>query len=145
VSRQWRHVHRAIDQFGQVIDVYVSIKRDREAARRFFQHALDSTKGIPLEVTTDRAPVHPRFLDELAPQAWHCTEQYRNNRIEADHGQLKRRLRPMRALGSRPRRHGRDRGHALVQNIRRGHYALAVDEPANRRIAAAFDELATAI
>ena len=36
-------------------------------------------------------------------------------------------------------------GHALVQNIRRGHYELAVEAPANRRVAVAFDELAMAI
>jgi hypothetical protein len=36
-------------------------------------------------------------------------------------------------------------GHALVQNIHRGHYELAVEEPANRRVAVAFDDLAMAI
>jgi IS6 family transposase len=36
-------------------------------------------------------------------------------------------------------------GHAFVQNVRRGHYELATEEPANRRLAVAFDELAMAI
>jgi IS6 family transposase len=36
-------------------------------------------------------------------------------------------------------------GHALVQNVRRGHYELAVEEPAHRRLAIAFAELAMAI
>jgi hypothetical protein len=36
-------------------------------------------------------------------------------------------------------------GHAFVQNLRRGHYELAVDEPVNRRLAVAFNELAMAI
>jgi transposase, IS6 family len=36
-------------------------------------------------------------------------------------------------------------GHAFVQNIRRGHYELAVEEPVHRRVAVAFDELALAI
>jgi IS6 family transposase len=36
-------------------------------------------------------------------------------------------------------------GHALVQNVRRGHYELAIQEPVNRRVAVAFDELALAI
>jgi hypothetical protein len=36
-------------------------------------------------------------------------------------------------------------GHALVQSIRRGHYELAVEEPTNRRLAVAFDELILAI
>jgi hypothetical protein len=35
--------------------------------------------------------------------------------------------------------------HAFVQNLRRGHYELAVDEPAGRRVAVALDELASAI
>jgi hypothetical protein len=36
-------------------------------------------------------------------------------------------------------------GHAFVQNVRRGHYELAVEEPANRRVAVAVDELAVVI
>jgi transposase-like protein len=105
------------------------------------------TKTVPYEVTTDRAPVCPRILDELAPPAWHRTERYGNNRIEADHGQLKRRLRPMRGLKTDRGAVIAIRGHALVQNIRRGHYELAVDQPAkpSPRLVAAFAELATAI
>src|SRR6266567_7375593 len=34
VAGQWRYVYRAIDQFGQVIDVFVSSRRDTKAARR---------------------------------------------------------------------------------------------------------------
>jgi hypothetical protein len=61
---------------------------------------------------------------------------------------------PARAMGeARPGRHEpRDRsarvviaGHASVQNLRRGHYELAVEEPTNRRLAAAFEELILAI
>ena len=36
-------------------------------------------------------------------------------------------------------------GHAFVQNLRRGHYELAVEVPVNQRLAVAFDELALAI
>jgi len=36
-------------------------------------------------------------------------------------------------------------GHAVVQNLRRGHYELAAEEPVNRRPAIAFDELALTI
>jgi transposase, IS6 family len=36
-------------------------------------------------------------------------------------------------------------GHALVQNLGRGHYKLAVEEPATRRLAVAFNELALVI
>jgi transposase-like protein len=59
VSGRWRYVYRAIDQFGQVIDVYVSPRRDGGAARCFFARALATTKVVPVEVTTDKAAVYP--------------------------------------------------------------------------------------
>jgi transposase-like protein len=145
VAGQWRYVYRAIDQFGQVIDVFVSPRRDVRAARRLFERAIGTTKIRPIEVVTDRSATYPVVLDELLPAAWHRTEQYANNRVEADHGRLKARLRPMRGFK-------RDRsarviiaGHAFVQNVRRGHYELAAEEPVNRRVAIAFAELAVAI
>jgi transposase-like protein len=51
-----------------------------------------------VEVVTDQAATYPMVLEELLPAAWHRTEQYANNRVEADHGRLKARLRPMRGL-----------------------------------------------
>ena len=71
--------------------------------------------------------------------------QYANNRIEADHGRLKARLRPMRGLKQDRSASVIIAGHAFVQSVRRGHYELAVEELANRRLAVAFDELALAI
>jgi transposase-like protein len=57
------------------------------------------------------------------------TDRYANNRVECDHGRLKARLRPMRGLKQ-------DRcarviivGHGFLQNLRRGHYDLASEEP----------------
>jgi transposase-like protein len=47
-------------------------------------------------VVTDAAAAYPAVLDEFVPSAWHHVERYANNPIEADHGQLKRRLRSMR-------------------------------------------------
>lgn len=54
VAGVWRYVYRAVDQRGQVIDVYVSRRRDIPAARRFFTAAL-TAHGQPVEVVTDRA------------------------------------------------------------------------------------------
>jgi IS6 family transposase len=94
VAGVWRYVYRAIDQHGQVIDVLVSAHRDAAAARRFFGRAITTLKVKPSEVVTDAAAVYPAVLDELLPAAWHHVEQYANNPIEADHSQLKQRLRP---------------------------------------------------
>jgi transposase-like protein len=145
VAGQWRYVYRAIDQFGQVIDVVVSTRRDTMAARRFFQQAIGTTKVRPAEVTTDQAPVYPGVLEALVPGAWHRTDQYANNGIECDHGWLKARLRPMRGLKQDRSARIVIAGHAFIQNVRRGHYELAVEAPANRRVAVAFDEFALAI
>jgi transposase, IS6 family len=87
VSGRWRYVYRAVDQRGQIIDVYVSIRRDLRAAQRFFTTARGA-HGTPVEVVTDRAPALARAIEELMPGAFHNTEQYANNRIEADHGRL---------------------------------------------------------
>jgi len=145
IGGRWRYLYRAVDQFGQVIDMFVSSRRDSKAARRFFDRAIGTTKVTPVEVVTDKAAVYPRVLDELVPAAWHRTDRYANNRIEADHGQLKRRLRPMRGLKTDAGVSVITAGHAFVQVLRRGHYELAVDEPVPLRVAVAFAELATAI
>jgi IS6 family transposase len=144
VVGRWVYLYRAIDQFGQVIDVLASEKRDLAAARRFFTQALEHGP-CPTEVSTDRAPAYPRVLDELLPSACHVTEQYANNAVEADHGRLKSRLRPMRGLKRLRSARVICTGHAFVQNLRRGHYELALDLDPNHRIPAAFAELALAI
>jgi transposase-like protein len=141
VGGVWRYVYRAVDQHGQVIDVYVSVRRNGQAARRFFQRALTTLKVRPTEVVTDAAPVYPQVLDELVPAAWHHVERYANNRITAASNSGYDRCglstdRTARVIIT---------GIAFMQNLRRGHYALATDTPQPLRVAAAFTELARAI
>jgi transposase-like protein len=145
VAGRWVYLYRAVDQFGQVIDVYASQRRDGEAARRFFQRARSTTGVAPVEVVTDRAPTYLAVVDELLPAAWHHIERHANNRVEADHAQLKRRLRPMRGIKTMTGLRVLAAGHAFVQNLRRGHYEIAVDQPARCRLAVAFSQLARAI
>ena len=91
------------------------------------------------------APVYPRILDELIPAALHIVEQYANNPIEADHGRLKARLRPMRGLNRHSSARILTAGHAFVQDLRRGHYDIAADVPDRHRLRIAFDDLALTI
>jgi transposase, IS6 family len=69
---------------------------------------------------------------------------YANNRVKADHDRLKSRPRPMRGLQQDRSARVLIGGHAFVQNVRGGHYELAAEEMASRRLAVAFDELAMA-
>ena len=138
VASQWRYVYWAVDQFGQVIDVVVS---------------HDATSGRPAGSSSG-----PSARPRLDPSRWSPTEQRRTRPcwksyyqepgiapIEADHGRLKARLGPMRGLKQDRSARVVIAGHAFVQNVRRGHYELAVEAPVNRRVAVAFDELALAI
>ncbi|MGI8757542.1 MAG: IS6 family transposase [Acidimicrobiales bacterium] len=144
VAGTWRYVYRAVDQYGQVIDVMVSTKRELKAATRFFSTAIDS-HGAPAEVTTDRSPALARTIVELLPGAHHDTIQYANNGVEADHGRLKARLGPMRGLK-------RDRTASVVspatrscRTCDRSHYELGTEALHGSNVPAAFDELVRAV
>jgi hypothetical protein len=82
-----------------------------------------------IEVTADRAAVYPRVLDKLLPTAQHITDRFASSRVEADHGRLNARLRPMRGLKKDRSARTIAVGHAFVQNVRRAHYELAADAP----------------
>jgi transposase-like protein len=69
VAGRWRYIYPAIDQFGQVVDVFVSPRRDAKEAHRFSGRAMGATKVTPIEVTIDKAPVYPAVLEELLPGA----------------------------------------------------------------------------
>ena len=60
VDGVWRYVNRAVDHYGQVIDVLLWQRRDAAAGRRFFARALRMPKVTPSEVVTDATPVSPR-------------------------------------------------------------------------------------
>jgi transposase-like protein len=97
VGGVWRYVYRAVDEQGQVIDVYVSRRRNTEAARRFFNRAL-ADHARPVEVVIDKAQALLAAVDDVLPDALPNTDRYANNRVEADHARLKARLRPRRGL-----------------------------------------------
>jgi transposase-like protein len=117
-----------VDQCGQVIDVLLSEQRDTAAARRFFIRALRHGP-VPVEVIPDKVGPYLGVLDELVSTASHITEQYASNRMEADHGRLKVRLRPMRGLNSSGRPHDSPPAMRSCRTFRRGHYELATDVP----------------
>jgi transposase-like protein len=99
----------------------------------------------PVEVVTDAAAIYPAVLEDLLPAAWHRVQRYANNPVEADHSQLKHRLKPMRGLRTDRSAQVITVGHAFMQNLRRGHYELGIDVAAPKRVAAVFAKLAEAI
>ena len=75
VGGVWRYVCRAVDQHGQVIDIYVSQRRNTEAARRFFDRVLADHEP-PVEVITDKAQALLAAIDDVLPDALPNTDRY---------------------------------------------------------------------
>ena len=63
---RWGYLYRAIDQSGQVIDVFVSSRRDAKAARRFSEQILGTIERTPVEVFTDKAAASSAMLGATA-------------------------------------------------------------------------------
>jgi transposase, IS6 family len=121
VAGRWRYAYRVVDQTGQVIGVVVLARRDATAARRCFEQAIGTARVAPVGVVTDRAATYPMVLEELLSAPWQRTEQDANNRVGADHGRLRSRLRPMRGLKQDRNARVVVVGRTFVQDVRRGH------------------------
>ena len=87
----YRDVEELLAERGITVD-HVTVYRGCSASRGRCAPVPPRSKSRQI------APVYPRVLDELIPSALHIVEQYANNPIEADHGRLKARLRPMRGM-----------------------------------------------
>jgi IS6 family transposase len=142
LNGRWAYCYRAIDQDGQIVDVYCSERRNAAAAEAFFARAMAETGVTPKRVVTDKAACYPRAL---LPAAEHRTSKYLNNGLERDHGHLKQRLRPMRGFKQQVSADILPRGHALVQNLRNGFSTLTDAVPHPLRLATAWPQLARAI
>ena len=89
VAGRWTYLYRAIDQYGQVIDVLrLDPPRRRSGTGVLHPRTAAAARRRSRSPPTGHRSI-PRVLDELMPAALHVTEQYANNVIEADHGRLK--------------------------------------------------------
>lgn len=101
VQGKWCSLYRAIDQDGNLVDSMLSQKRDMDAAKRFFQQALQTVGHAPERVITDGHRSYPRAIREIpGNDVLHRCNQYLNNRLEQDHRGIKQRYYPMRGFGS---------------------------------------------
>ncbi len=142
---KWTYIYRAIDQDGQIVDAYVSQRRNAQAAQRFFERAIDETGVTPERVTMDKAKCYPAALRAVLPDVRHRTSKYLNNGIERDHGHLKQRLYPMRGFKQAASADSIARGHTLIRNLRNGFSMLTQAVPRPLRLATAWQQLTPAI
>jgi putative transposase len=91
---------RAVDQDGEVVDVFLQKRRNAKAAKRFFQRLLKQHKGEPRKIVTDKLRSYDVAHRELIPESIHDKSQYANNRAELSHQPTRVRERGMRKFKS---------------------------------------------
>lgn len=142
IGGRWRYLFRCLDEHGQIVDVYLSDRRDAASARAFFDRAIATTAVLPTRVTSDKAKCYPPALRALRPAAEHRCSKYLNNGLERDHQFLKGRVRPMRRFKATATASTFCRGHALIRNRGRGFSGLAPGAGPRLRLATAWTALA---
>ncbi len=126
IAGRWCYAFRAIDEEGQVIDVYVSPTRDTAAATTFLIQAIEGTEVTPTFATTDRAAIYPPAFATVLPEVKHIAGKMVQQRIERDHQHLKGRTRSIRGFQTLPCAQVVCAGHGFMRNLRGGFYALGV-------------------
>ncbi len=91
-----RHTLRAVDQDGEVVDVFLQTLRDAKAAKRFFKRLINRHRREPRKIVTDKSRSYGVAHRELLPKAIHDSSRYANNRAELSHQPTRSRERGMR-------------------------------------------------
>jgi len=117
INGKQHYLWRAVDQDGEVVDVYLQAKRDGAAAKRFFRRLLRSRGSEPRKIVTDKLRSYGVAHRELIPDTFHDTSQYANNRAEQSHELTRVRERGMRKFKSVKQAQGFVSAHAAVSNL----------------------------
>jgi len=100
IKGKWSYLYRAVDKEGATVDFFLSEKRDKKAAKLFFEKAM-SYSGKPKKVTIDKSGSNQSALVAINNELPENKEievrqiKYLNNRVEQDHRSVKRITDPM--------------------------------------------------
>jgi len=96
---RWCYFYRAIDKDGNLVDVYLSDKRNINAAENFFKQAMKTTGIKPSQITTDKEPAFYRAVKNIfGKNTKHRDSKYMNNLIEQHHRGIKSRYKVMKGF-----------------------------------------------
>jgi transposase-like protein len=129
VGGNWKYLIRAVDKHGRLIAFMLSGRRNTNAAYRFLRKAIKAISTYPpSSITTDKLASYPRAILRLQNEGLlpndvvHRTSKYLNNILEADHGALKRVIRPTRGFQTMKTAAATLTGFEIMRMIRRGHF-----------------------
>ncbi len=126
IDGKQHYLWRAVDQDGEVVDVYLQSRRDGKAAKRFFRRLLKTHRSEPRKIVTDKLRSYGVAHRELIPDTIHDTSQYANNRAELSHQPTRVRERGMRRFKSMRQAQRFLTVHAAVYNLfNLGHHLVS--------------------
>jgi putative transposase len=111
------YLWRALDQDGEVVDVFLQHRRDGKAAKRFFKRLIKKYQGEPRKIVTDKLRSYGVAHRELIPETIHDTSQYAINRCELSHEPTRVRERGMRKFKSMEQAQRFLNAHVAVCNL----------------------------
>ncbi|MFT4520244.1 MAG: putative transposase [Halioglobus sp.] len=117
INGKHHYLWRAVDQYGELVDVYLQKRRYGATAKRFFKRLLRSHGGEPRKIVTDKLRSYSAAHRELIPESIHSTKQYENNRAEQSHEATRVRERGMRKFKSMRQAQRFLDAHAVVSNL----------------------------
>ncbi|MFC8014157.1 IS6 family transposase [Streptomyces cinereoruber] len=100
INGERRYLWRAVDQDGNVLDILVQSRRDKDAARRFFRKLLKKTRSVPRVIVTDKPRSYGAAHREVMPSVEHRSHKGLNNRAENSHQPTRQRERAMKGFRS---------------------------------------------
>ena len=127
VKGTWKYLYRAVDRSGKTIDFLLTAKRNKAAAKRFFDKTMQAN-GVPVKVTMDKSGANKAAIDEISasreiPIAVRQVK-YLNNIVEQDHRVVKRRTKPMLGFKSFQSAKNILAGIELMHMLRKGQIML---------------------
>ena len=111
------YLWRAVDQDGDVLDILVTKRRDKRAAKRFFRKVLKGQGKPPWQLVTDKLKSYAAAHREVFPSVEHRTSQYENNRAEVSHQHTRQKERQVRRFKSFAHAQRLLAVHGQVQNL----------------------------
>ena len=98
VTGQWKYLYRVVDRSGDTVDFLLTAKRDKAAARRFLERAIN-LQGVPEKITIDTSGANTAAIESVKADA--CVNilmrqsKYLNNIARQDHRGVKRVTQPV--------------------------------------------------
>jgi putative transposase len=117
IQGQQQYLWRAVDQDGEVVDVFLQARRDGQAAKRFLKRLLKNHTDEPRKIVTDKLRSYGVAHRTLIPDTTHDTTRYANNRAEVSHQPTRVRERGMRRFKSTQQAQRFLSVHAMVYNL----------------------------